>query len=121
MIRLAKAHDCKSITVENLDFVDARQIGRETLGSSRRGKRFRRIVSGMPTRQFRDVLVGMTANAAFGLLRSILVGHPSGGSATGRSLSIDQRRKRSPSPDIMRRPWSSADAALGLVPGGGQV
>jgi hypothetical protein len=63
VIRLAKAHDCKCITVENLDFVDARQIGRETLGRSRRGKRFRRIVSGMPTRQFRDVLVGMTANA----------------------------------------------------------
>jgi hypothetical protein len=62
VLRLAKAHDCKSITVENLDFVDARQIGRETLGRSRRGKRFRRIVSGMPTRQFRDVLVGMSAN-----------------------------------------------------------
>jgi hypothetical protein len=63
VIRLAKAHDCKSITVENLDFVDARQIGRETLGRGRRGKRFRRIVSGMPTRQFGDVLVGMTATA----------------------------------------------------------
>src|SRR4029450_3765113 len=40
----------------------APQIGRATLGRSRRGKRFRRIVSGMPTRQFRDLLVGMTAN-----------------------------------------------------------
>jgi hypothetical protein len=63
VIRLANGHGCKFIAVENLDFVDARQIGRETLGRSRRGKRFRRIVSGMPTRQFRDLLVGMTANA----------------------------------------------------------
>jgi hypothetical protein len=63
LIRLAKAHGCKSITVENLEFTDARQLGRETLGRGRRGRRFRHIVSGMPTRQFRDLLVGMAANA----------------------------------------------------------
>jgi len=63
VIWLAEAHGCKSITVENLNFADARQVGRETLGRGRRGKRFRRVVSGMPTRQFRDLLVGMAANA----------------------------------------------------------
>jgi hypothetical protein len=63
VIRLAKAHGCMFITVENLDFGDARQVGRETLGRGPRGSRFRRIVSGMPTRQFRDLVVGMTANA----------------------------------------------------------
>ncbi len=34
----------------------------ETLGRGRRGRRFRRIVSGIPTRRFRDLLVGMAAN-----------------------------------------------------------
>jgi hypothetical protein len=63
IIRLAKANHCRSITVENLDFADARQVGRETLGRGRRGKVFRRTVAGMPTRAFRDLLVGMAANA----------------------------------------------------------
>jgi hypothetical protein len=63
IIRLAKAHGCRSITVENLDFADARQVGRETLGRGRRGKTLRRTVAGMPTRAFRDLLVGMAANA----------------------------------------------------------
>jgi len=63
LIRLAITHGCRSVTVENLDFADARQVGRETLGRGRRGKRFRRIVSGIPTRQFRALLVGMAANA----------------------------------------------------------
>jgi hypothetical protein len=53
---------CQSILTENLDFADARQLGRETLGRGRRGKRFRRTVAGMPTRRFRDLLVGMAAN-----------------------------------------------------------
>jgi hypothetical protein len=63
IVRLAKAHGCRSITVENLDFAHARQVGRETLGRGRRGKAFRRTVAGMPIRAFRHVLVGMAANA----------------------------------------------------------
>jgi hypothetical protein len=63
IIRLAKAQGCRCITVENLDFVDARQTGRETLGRGARGKRFRRTVTAIPTRQFRNLLVGMAANA----------------------------------------------------------
>jgi hypothetical protein len=63
VIRLAKAGGCRSIMVEDLDFADARQTGRETLGRSARGKTFRRVVAGMPTRAFRDLLVGMAANA----------------------------------------------------------
>jgi hypothetical protein len=62
LLRLAKANGCRSITVENLSFADARQSGRETLGRGKRGRRFRRIVAGMPTRRFRDLLVGMAAN-----------------------------------------------------------
>jgi hypothetical protein len=62
VVCLATASGCRSITVENLDFADARQTGRETLGRGQRGKTFRRTVAGMPTRQFRELLVGMTAN-----------------------------------------------------------
>jgi hypothetical protein len=63
IIRLARAGGCRSIMVEDLDFADARQTGRETLGRGARGKAFRRVVAGMPTRAFRDLLVGMAANA----------------------------------------------------------
>jgi hypothetical protein len=62
LLRLAKTHGCHSVTVENLDFTDARQTGRETLGRGKKGKRFRSTVSGMPTRRFRDLLVGMATN-----------------------------------------------------------
>jgi hypothetical protein len=34
------------------------------LGHGRRGKRFRRTIAGIPTRRFRDLLVGMATNAA---------------------------------------------------------
>jgi hypothetical protein len=63
IIRLARAGGCRSIIVENLDFADARQVGRETPGRGSRGRAFRRTVAGMPTRAFRDLLVGMAANA----------------------------------------------------------
>jgi Formate--tetrahydrofolate ligase len=62
VLHLAAERGCRSILVENLDFADARQTGRETLGRGRRGKRFRRVISGIPTRAFRDLLVGMAAN-----------------------------------------------------------
>ena len=63
VVRLAGQHGCRSIMVEDLSFADARQVGRETLGRGRRGKTFRRTVSGIPTRQLRETLVGMAANA----------------------------------------------------------
>jgi hypothetical protein len=62
ILRLAMASSCRSLVVEDLDFADARQNGRETLGRGRRGKSFRRTVSGMPTSRFRTLLVGMAAN-----------------------------------------------------------
>ena len=68
LLRLANAHGCRSLTVENLDFADARHTGRETLGRGRRGKAFRRVVAGIPTRAFRDLLVGMAANAGLWII-----------------------------------------------------
>jgi hypothetical protein len=63
ILRLANTSGCRSIVVEDLCFADARQIGRETMGRGRRGRRFRRVVAGIPTRAFRAALVGMAANA----------------------------------------------------------
>jgi hypothetical protein len=62
LIALAKAHGCGAVAVEDLDFAEARAEGRETLGRGRRGKRFRRTVTSIPTRQFRDRLTQMCAN-----------------------------------------------------------
>jgi hypothetical protein len=62
ILRVAAEGSCRSILVENLDFADARHLGRETLGRGRRGKRFRRTVAGIPTSRFRTLLVGMAAN-----------------------------------------------------------
>lgn len=63
LAHLATASGCRSITIENLHFANARQAGRETLGRGRRGKAFRRTIAGLPTRQLRDLLAGMAANA----------------------------------------------------------
>jgi hypothetical protein len=62
VLGIATAHGCRSLIVEDLDFADARQTGRETLGYGRRGKRFRRTVAGIPTHRFRTMLAGMTTN-----------------------------------------------------------
>ena len=59
---LAIQQGCSAISIEDLDFTDARQTGRETLGRGRRGKRLRRTVSGIPTRRFRERLVQMASN-----------------------------------------------------------
>jgi hypothetical protein len=59
----ARNNGCASITVEDLNFADARAAGRETMGRGPRGKRFRRTVAGIPTGKFRDRLGGMAANA----------------------------------------------------------
>jgi hypothetical protein len=63
VIGLARLQGCKAILIENLNFADARHVGREKLGCGKRGKRLRRVITGIPTRQFRELLVGMAANA----------------------------------------------------------
>jgi len=63
LIALANGHSCKSIMVEDLNFTDIRWAARETFGHGRRGKSFRRMIAGIPTGRFRDLLVGMATNA----------------------------------------------------------
>ena len=65
IIRIALAEGCTAIAVENLDFADARETGREQMGRGPHGKRFRRTVAGLPTARVRDRLVAMASR--FGL------------------------------------------------------
>jgi hypothetical protein len=62
LLNLADQRGCTAIGIENLDFTDIRASGRETMGRGRRGRRFRRVVAGIPTRQFRARLIQMAAN-----------------------------------------------------------
>jgi hypothetical protein len=66
LIGVAKANGCGAIVVENLDFADSRELGRERWGNrpsrGRRGKAFRRLVAGLPTAKFRERLVQMATN-----------------------------------------------------------
>ncbi len=59
LLDLAQRHHCVAIVAENLDFADARAIGRDILGRGQRGKRLRRTVAGIPTAKFRARLIGM--------------------------------------------------------------
>jgi hypothetical protein len=56
---LARSRGVRAVAIEDLDFAHARATGRETLGRGRRGKRRRRVISGIPTGRFRDRLVQM--------------------------------------------------------------
>ena len=64
----AQQHNCAAIVVENLDFADARAVGRDTLGRGKRGKRLRRTIAGIPTRRFRDRLIGMAARRGLAVI-----------------------------------------------------
>jgi hypothetical protein len=63
ILRLARTNGCRSIVLEDLDFTDARQTGRERFGHGRRARCLRKAISGIPTRRFRNYLAGMAANA----------------------------------------------------------
>jgi hypothetical protein len=56
LLHYTARHGCDTVAVEDLDFADARSIGRETMGRGARGKRFRKTVAGIPTAVFRNRL-----------------------------------------------------------------
>ena len=62
LIHLALSQGCRAVAVENLDFSDARSIGRETLGRGARGRWRRRTIAGIPYHRFRARLVQMCTN-----------------------------------------------------------
>jgi hypothetical protein len=67
LLHYTRRHAITAIAVEDLDFADARATGRETMGGGKRGKRFRRTVSGIPTAVFRNRLAGMATAAGIQL------------------------------------------------------
>jgi hypothetical protein len=56
------------VIIENLDFADARAVGRDTMGRGRRGKRFRRTVAGIPTTKFRTRLTAMATRRGIAII-----------------------------------------------------
>jgi IS605 OrfB family transposase len=67
LIHYTRRHSIGTIAVENLDFADARTIGRETMGRGSRGKRFRKTVAGIPTAVFRNRLTAQAHRHGIGL------------------------------------------------------
>jgi hypothetical protein len=67
LLRYSGHHGIDTVAVEDLDFADARAVGRETMGRGRRGKRFRRTVAGIPTAVFRNRLTAQTSRRGVGL------------------------------------------------------
>jgi hypothetical protein len=72
LIAAAGQAGARAVVIEDLDFAQAREQGREETGNrparGRRGRGFRRLVAGIPTARFRDRLVQMTANAGLSVV-----------------------------------------------------
>ncbi len=68
----AKANGCRAIVIEDLDFAQSREEGREYRGRrpsrGQRGRAFRRLVAGLPTAKFRDRLTQMAANQGMAVI-----------------------------------------------------
>jgi hypothetical protein len=58
LVHYTTRHNVDTLAVEDIDFTDARTMGRETMGRGSRGKRFRNTVAGIPTAVFRNRLSG---------------------------------------------------------------
>jgi len=72
LVRRARQHGCRAVVIEDLDFADAREQGRERNDGrparGRRGRGFRRLVAGIPTGRFRDRLTQMASNAGLAVI-----------------------------------------------------
>jgi hypothetical protein len=118
LIATARQHGARAIVIEDLHFAETRTEGRERHGNrpsrGKRGRAFRRMVSGIPAGKLRDRLVQMTANAGLTSSSSIPPtargGEPSTGSP--RCASIMPTR-----PGTTRLRWCSGDADSATGPG----
>jgi len=67
-----KAAGARALVIEDLDFEEARTEGQERTGNrpsrGRRGRGYRRMVSGIPTAKFRDRLTQMASNAGLSVI-----------------------------------------------------
>jgi hypothetical protein len=115
----AAAHaGCAAVVMENLDFADARAIGRDTMGRGKRGKRFRRTVAGIPTAKFRTRLTAMAPAAASRSSASIRLTSAHGVPNTGSNPYSNRLPNRSPA--ITARRPRSADVASDIRSGDGR-
>jgi len=93
LIRVAKDHGCRAVAIEDLDFADARALGRDKHGRrpsrGRRGRSFRRLTGGIPTARFRDRLTQMAHNQG---LSVIAVRARRRAGVTGADQRISRRR-----------------------------
>jgi hypothetical protein len=108
VIGLARQRGCRAIVIEDLDFAEAREQGRERHGSrpshGGRGRRFRALVVGLPTGRFRDRLVQMAANAGLAVVAADPAYTSRWGLSTG-SARCGNEFPRSPRLAIMRQRW----------------
>ena len=108
LTRLARLRGCAAIVIEDLDFTDAREQGREHDGNrparGRRGRGFRRLVAGIPTGKFRDRLTQMAANAGISVI-SIDPAYTSAGAASTGSPHCRSRLPPSPPAATTRPRW----------------
>lgn len=68
LLDLAEHHQCTAVVIENLNFAEARNTGRETMGRGHKGKRFRRTVAGIPTAKFRERLTSMASRRGIAVI-----------------------------------------------------
>jgi IS605 OrfB family transposase len=72
ILAIAEKHHAGAVVIEDLDFVEQRTEGREHAkdrpSRGKRGKAFRRQISGLPTAQFRDRLTQMADNAGVAVI-----------------------------------------------------
>jgi IS605 OrfB family transposase len=96
LIATAREHGARAVVIEDLDFAAARAEGRERYGNrpsrGRRGRAFRRLVSGIPTGRFRDRLAQMAASAGL----SVIVVDPAYTSRWGAEHWLGPLREQHP-------------------------
>jgi hypothetical protein len=72
ILTIAAATGAAAVVIEDLDFADARRLGRERTGNrparGKKGRGHRRMVAGIPTAQLRDRLVQMAYNAGIAVI-----------------------------------------------------
>ena len=71
-IHIAKNQGCTAMAIEDLNFADNRESGREVSGQrpnrGKRGRLFRSLVSGIPTAKFRNRMVQMASNQGLAVI-----------------------------------------------------
>ncbi|MGZ5391002.1 MAG: hypothetical protein ACXWD3_03945 [Mycobacterium sp.] len=103
LIRYTRRYGIDTIAVEDLDFADARTVGRETMGRGRRGKRFCNTVAGIPTAVFRDRLSAQTSAVGIRLLAVNPVYTSAWGDQHGRRPYENVTRRQAAATVIGRR------------------